>query len=328
MNKIINSLLAATLLASCSQGEPAAERSRQIHIESAIEATITTTRAAVGANDALSAVKFLRKDASTTPSSLTDATVLTGNRATNGVVSFTGGAPEYNLNNYNTYLVAYHPGNTASGSVVTWTINGQTDILLTKTVWNAGNYVTPKDGNTAPKLTFNHLLSQIEVVCKAEGGSTDITVVRAVWGKIKKIEFVAAPSTLTYNLGTLAVANGTTKANFALQSNYSGTAFAAIDMPAATNTATNAMAMLAPVPATSTYSFQLQVTTDGATTGTGDDIVKVIDVSLNNAKAAMAAGSMHKVTLTFNATAKDIGISSATIDAWIAGYTGTNDVTI
>lgn len=322
MKKTILFALALAVFASCSQNESETTvNDGQIRVNVGFEAS--KSKAVATAALGLTGVQFMRLDALTTPTDFSSVTTpIVGNIASGaGAVIFTPTTPAYNMNGQNAYMIAYHPIGTLATGVVTWAVNGQTDIVSTNVVWDAGDYVTP----ISTGMILNHQLSQVEVICKAEGAPADIATVRSAWGKIKKIEFLGAPTTTTYTLNGLAIANGTVKVDFPLLADYNGTAFAAIDVPTSTNTVSNAVAMLAPI-AVSVNSFQIKVSTEGATAVPGDDIAKTLNISLNSTNAAMERGKTHKVTLTFKANAKGIVITSSVIAPWTVGSSGSSDV--
>lgn len=332
MKSILLSIFTLAALASCSKSENPTEGTPQdgvIRIFTGVDAP--GTKAVVSQATGLSGAQFIRVegDAPTDFSSTATSYAHTAGtiEATSGKVTFTS-TPTYNMNDAKSWFVAYYPAGTLTNNVVTWNINGSTDILRTDAAWDAGKYSAPLTGATGTKLILNHQLSQVEVICKAESGSA-ISAVRAAWGKISKIEFLDAPTTMTYTLSDLAVANGTTTANFALLKSYADAdnTFEAIDIPESSNDQANAMAMLAPVAPTATESFKLKITTEGSTTVTPQvPIEQTVLVSLDGSKATMVKAQRHVVTLTFKADGKDVAISNTTIEDWADGAAGSNDV--
>lgn len=319
MKKTIYSLSLLVLMAGCSKDRDKNEMTDgDIRVNVSIETE--KSKAVITQATGIAGVQFMKIDALSTPNDYSNLTSPTsGDIASSGAVTFA--TPfKYNLNNSNAYLIAYYPAKTLATGVVTWTVDGKTDIISTDAVWDAGNYAKPN--NTG--MILNHQLSQVEVVCKAEATS-DIATVRSAWGQIKKIEFLNAPTTVIYTLNGLKVTKGTTVAAFPLLADYNGTVFVNKDVPINTNTVSDAVAMVAPI-AVNTNSFQLQITTDGASAIPGDDIVKILNISLNGANEAMVKGKTHKVTLLFKANDKIIEIISSVIEPWTPGSSASSDV--
>lgn len=331
MKHLCMTLLVATALASCSSTESRTEEPADstIRIYTGID-TPVASRAVVTQDDGLTNVKFVRVDGTQPPTDFSAPAPLSGNvAAITGEVAFSGTAPEYNMNDQNAYFIAYHPAGATVQQEIVWQVDGHTDLMRTNTVWSAGRFSAPNSGTLGTKLILNHQLAQIEVVCQATPtAEADLSTVRAAWGKITKIEFLDAPTTMVYALNGLAIAPGTTLSDFALLADYTGTAFAAIDIPANGNTTVNARAMLAPVTVGVDYSFRLRITAEGPAVGVGTPgaLTPIIKVSLNGAREAMKAGKTHKVVLTFKADTKEIAVASSTVDAWTAGSGADNEV--
>lgn len=327
MKRIFTFLAAAAALAACSKEgqEPIAPNDGEIRIYTGVDAP--GTKAVVDAATGMTEATFVMKEATAAPAAdFSGGTVYKGSvAATNGKVTFAGSAPTYNHNDDNAYFVAYYPGNALNGNAVNWTVDGKTDILVTDAIWDAGKYSAPLTGATGTKLNFNHQLSQVEVVCKAEAGAAH-SVVKAAWGKIRKIEFLNAPATVTYSLAGAPAVSAAGSADFTLLKNYndSNNAFEAIDIPENTNTTANAMAMLYPVAPGAGESFKLKVTTAGPAGGSA--IAVEVPVSLGGNKTAMGKGQTHTVTLTFEADALNIAVSDTTIDNWGDGADGDSGV--
>lgn len=322
---MIISLLLLALSASCSKQapeSPAQPGDGVIRIFTGIENP--GTKAVATQASGLTGAAFRLIHAAAQPADFSTATALTGDiAATSGAVTFAA-APGYDTaNDHNAWFIGYYPAGTVSGSTVTWDVDGKTDILRTESVWDAGKYSDPKTTG----MTFNHQLSQVEVVCEAVGGAA-LTAVRSAWGKIKRISFVDAPTQLTFDFAAMSVAAGSTKADIALAADYEGTAFPATDIPANGNSEVNARAMLIPVnKADNDKSFELEIVTEGPTTDPGDDITSVVAVKIGAGNAGdMAKGNIHKVTLTFQIDGKNIEAGETTITAWVPGPEGSGSV--
>ena len=321
MKKIFLSLLALAALASCSKEPAPTPDAADGRIR--IVAGVAATRAVADATTGLTGASFVVVEGgATAPASFAGGTAYTGDvAAASGEVTFTSAAaPSYNLSDANAWLAAYAPGGALTGDAIEWPIDGRTDIMVTNTVWNAGKYTAP----VSTGLNFNHQLSQVEVICRAESGAA-ASAVRAAWGDITKIEFMGAPAKMKYDLrGTPAVTTSGS-ADFALLADYDGTVFTPVAIPENGNATANAVAMLAPVAATGAESFRLKVTTAGAAAATPTPIEMEIPVSLDGSAAAMTAGRRHVVTLSFRAESRKIEIAATTVEEWSAGGTGSGD---
>lgn len=280
----------------------------------------SVSKAELGPTTGILGAQFLRLDGSlVAPTDFTSGVSLAGDvAATTGQVSFTTTPkPLYNPDQSRVWLAAYYPAGSVSSGVVEWSVDGKTDILYTDRAWDAGTYRTPLTGSVDPKLTFKHALSQLEVVCVAQAG-VSLPQTQLLWGKIKRIEFMGAPTTLRYSWNGLSTTVGSTVSDVALYADYNGTVLVSQDIQASGSTSVLACGMLAPVVATASESFKLRVTTQGGTADVADDIVVELPISLGGTKASMGRGYKHRVTLTFKA---QMITATATVEAWNEGGT-------
>lgn len=326
MKKLFYSLISLAMLCSCSNKENSLieeEFSYDIKVNATVSKMAVSKSIITG--NSVNDVNFLRVDQASenpVPSDFSASTTpITGNLV-NGTVDFTGQAPKYAHSNAYTYMVGYWPAGVLADKVITWDIDGKTDILLSNT-WCAGNYTNPvKNG-----MVFDHQLSRLQVICKAQEGVA-LEAVADTWGEITAIEFVGVKPQLQMNTSDKKVTSTGTVHNAALlQNDYSKT-FATISIPAAGNTTVNAATMQAAMqlPEGESYSLQLLVKTTKMPAG------KTINVALKDKATqklmAFEAGKTHTVTLTFKSTDKVIEVTSTTIKDWAEGYFGENDVEI
>lgn len=322
MKRILLSLLTLAALASCSK-EPAPTPAAGDGIIRVV-AGVAATRAVADASTGLTGASFIVVEGgATAPVSFAGGTAYTGDvAAASGEVTFTSAnVPAYNLDDANAWFAAYAPGGALAGDAIEWPIDGRTDIMVTDAVWNAGKRSAP----VSTGLNFNHRLSQVEVVCRAESGAAT-SAVRSVWGEITKIEFVGAPVTMKYDLSATPAVSVSGSADFALLADYDGTAFTPLAIPEDDNTTVCAVAMLAPVAVAGAESFRLKVTTSGAAAATPVPITVEIPVSLGGSAEPMTAGRKHTVTLSFKAEEKLIGVAATAVEEWSAGGTGSGEI--
>lgn len=223
-----------------------------------------------------------------------------GNRA----ITFT--VPQYYLSrntNNDTRLVGWYPQGTWNGGSISFTIDGETDIMLTGEL--TGNKSTgSRFGGTGKAFTFNHKLTRLNIKAYAADDAA-----AAVWGQITANGIVLKGQATTCAVALPAtVSFGTESANLTLPAKAVADD-AAITYPLSLlagtdNAAECGYAMIRPVDAGS--SVTLAVTTSAG--GTYEVPVSLAD--------GFKEGYAYDVTLKFTAT----GIEpTATIGAWEDG---------
>lgn len=305
MKKFLFPLLVFTALSSCNKevtpgGDPGALK--EIRLGSGITGR---TKAACDGDVAIVGLQFLRKDATAAPGDFSGCRAIPGSRALGGVITF--GEAQYYAASGNTYFVSYFPAGTVRSDVVTWNIDGKTDIM-TAAVADAGTNTTP---STTASLSYLHSLAQIEVICRA---SVDDNAVQTRWGNITSIRLCDTPTTLCYAYNGLAVTPGVTKAGIALAAGDYTADFTATAVPPSTNITPDAAGMFVP---SASQSFRMEITTVA-----GGTRIVTIDLGEGN---SLKEGQKHVVTLTFQPNLKEIGVSS-TIEAWTEGAKGSGTI--
>lgn len=313
MKQLILMALAASLLVACSKTESATDGDEStgiIRATAAIEGV--TSRALAGMDEVLRNITFVRHDDpdtdKTTHFDFTATPAISGVRAAGGAITFSPSQQYDKAGDRTAYLVGCHPAGNLSGGVMSWTIDGATDILLTD-VWNAGRHSLTRTTG----MTFRHILARIEVVCKAESGSA-LSVVHAMWGDIEYIKLAGVQSAMTYTYATHTLDTAGTPIDFALlRGDAYAEAFAPLPIPAKGSTAVTASAMLPPVATTAlTFKVKNALKTE-----------KTIALALSS---NFAPSQVHRVELTFKANGRDIDVSTSTIEQWTPGGTGGNDI--
>ena len=305
MKQILLPVLVIAAMSSCSKQTneaPDAGGLKEIRLGSGIAAQ---TKAAYSGDVAIAGLQFLRLDASAQTSDFSGCVAIEGNRAVGGEITF--GNKQYYAAADHAYFASYFPVGSVNNDVVTWVVDGKTDIMTAGTV-DSGTNGSP----VSASLAYEHQLAQIEVVCKAV---TDDASVQARWGNIESIKLRSTPATVRYAYNGLTVTPGDA-GDVALAAPDYTADFAPIAIPASTNTAVNAAGMFYP---SAGQSFQLEVVT--ATEGTR---VITIDLGANN---SLERSRKHTVTLTFQASSalNEISVSS-TVEEWTNGASGSGSL--
>lgn len=260
-------------------------------------------------------------------------------------VSFTGNS-YYPADDTELFMTGLYPatGWSAFNTTSTYTFTGKEDVMA------AAQQSTKKSQVQAqvpviPKLTFNHLLTKLEIKLKAE----DVSAISA-WGKINKIELVKAAGANPYTKLELTLASGQAPVTgFSLQAtqmpsyqmsgtydmsnvltkSYTDDVYENMDYvltaPASSSDpdykpAYQSYILAAPVTATGTADYTLRVYAEKAKEGTAAN--KYIDVPVNLKKADSSAftgstqGHAFEVLLTF----RSLNIqASAEVTPWLNG---------
>lgn len=289
-------LFALLFLVGCSggdSGDVVLGHSRAIRISASIDMP-AVTMAPSGAGSVLLGARFLQLDAASAPLSMVGAKVFTGDRAAGGAITFSPVVPVYNTNNYDAYFVAYHPGVDPLSGVVTWPIDGATDLLVTP-VWSAGNYALPVDGSGDPKLTFKHQLCQLEVILQAANDGTAYDLIKTAWGNITSVELLSTAPDAVYTYSTNSVTYSGTPVSKALLGGDYQSAFVPIALPANGNLVVNAAGMYAP----SVGAIGLRIKT--VNVPGGKDIV--VPLTNGGVNTDFIKGNKHVLTLSFSVDA-------------------------
>lgn len=305
MKKILLPVLVIAAMSSCSKATvetPDAGGLKEIRLGSGITAR---TKAAYSGDVAIAGLQFLRLDAGAPTNDFSGCTAIEGNRAVGGAIVF--GNKQYYAAADNTYFASYFPEGIVNNGVVTWSVDGKTDIMTAGAV-DAGTNDAPHSAS----LAYEHRLAQIEVVCKA---AIDDASVQARWGNITGIKLRNTPATVRYAYNGLEVTPGDT-GDVALAAPDYTADFAPITVPASTNDAVNAAGMFYP---SASQSFQLEIAT--ATEG-----IRTVTIDLG-AGNSLEHSRKHVVTLTFQAQpSRDEITVSSTVEEWTPGATGSGSL--
>lgn len=270
------------------------------------------TKAAPGDN--LTNITFLRYDAATSVTDYTTPTVLSGATLTDGAIAFA--SPQYyNKDGDKSFFIGYHPAPdvTSDNNTANFTIDGTKDIIATN-IFDAGTRLSPV---TSP-ITFNHLLSQIDIKIVAPTND-DINY----FGGITSVKIVEQPNTcvLTCEAApSLSTTSGSEEFTVASISPSS-------PVTLTTTAASCGTFMIVPREGTlNTETSKKEVTLKLkiATANTAEQEVAVTLSSRSADTYAIPAGQKSTITLTF----KQKGISgSGAISAWgEEGGTGSEEI--
>lgn len=309
MKKVLFSAMIIATMVSCSKSETENPVGPEGTNEIRLSAGIAGTKAAVDGDVAVSDLQFLRADATaTTPTSFAGKTAFGGSRAVGGVITFDN--KQYYGQTDNAYFVSYYPAGTVNSDVVTWTIDGKTDVM-TAAVIDAGTQAL----HAAPgSFAYKHQLSQVEVIISGEVGSA------ARWGDVTSIKLKNTAPSMTYSYATMTTATaGTASASALVAPDYTAD-FTTVAVPDAAATTVVAAGMFMPS-ASQTIALEVAFANGAETAGTRSVIV---DLGTGN---SLTIGKKHTITLTFKATPSgDEIVVSSTIDTWDTGHTGAGDI--
>ena len=256
------------------------------------------------------------------------ASAITGNYATlyaNGNMTFTDNGTNavgysttkyyYPANDDVLYFCGLYPADATwgtFGTTTTLTFSGKEDVMAaaeTSGKKSLAQAATP----THPSLTFNHLLTKLVVLVKADDTDAEATAAAAAaWGKVTGITLIKADgadplSVVTVDLKTGAATSfGTDVASFPFYVRNTDSPFTTSDVLTDTPEEV-AYSIVAPITATGTNDFRLKVITEKHTTG--------VEVPLGVTVGA-TKGKSYAITLTFKATEIK---ATATVVAWADG---------
>lgn len=309
---IVGLVVVALASLSCARQVQDPEPIRHISVQSTIENP--HSKAVIETDDAvLPSLSFVRTDDVVTNLSTFDfsgAAPIDASRALGGVVTFIPAQTYDQIEDKTAYLFGYGPKvPIAAGRTATWIVDGGTDVLSTD-VWNAGRNSSP----VTTGMIFRHQLARLEVVCQADPLVPQIAVQNG-WGSIESIKLCNSAPQLTLDLATQSTTGSGALVDFPLLNGRSYTvgAFIPTPIPASTNAAATAAAMVVPIDAA-------QVTLKIKTALTPE---KEITILLSE---KLLKGKIHTVNLTFKANLKDIECTGSSIVDWVIGSNGGGDV--
>lgn len=196
MKKILFPVLALALVVGCSKND-AGNSTNDGPVEIKIAGSVVSPKSIVNPGVAFTANYIVSATAQTYGSVAIGADVA----ATTGAITFNP-LQYYPQDNTPVYLIGYAPVAAVTDGVVSYTLTGDEDIMVTQEL--SGTKTT----QIADKFLFDHLLSQIQFKIGAEAGFTgagDITSVT--------VKDVKTDATLTLNGATPALTFDATVAN-------------------------------------------------------------------------------------------------------------------
>lgn len=289
MKRILVVALAAVAMVSCTQNEELVNDGPvEIRLNARIAAAVGS-KAAVNPGQELPGLQFAKADGDTPE--WANGTLLTGNVADDGTITFTPTVPYYPSDGSATNLVAYYPAATSLASgVALMKITGAEDVMYAPAISGS------KSAPITDKVMLAHQLTQFSFIAKRDASTTTADVA--------SVSITVSDANTTFDM---ALADGTLS-NWAVPSTINamtnGTATIA-------GSALTAGIMLEP----GLSSIDLKVSATGYPTQTitisGTDGGKFIQ------------GNSYEITLTFKGTSID---PSAEIAAWSPGTDGNGDV--
>lgn len=302
-------LLALLIAASCTKSEtdnPHGSADGSISISSSVVGDETKALPFVPTSS-VTGIQFLHQTSEGTPMGgvldFTGVTAVAGDRAgADGAITFTGTAPKYAGSNHNSYLKAYYPAGSLAPGVVTWTVDGATDILVSD-LWDAGTYTAP----ATTGLVFRHGLARVEVICQAKT-EQGLAAAKETWGQITAIKLKAHAPSMTFTYATNVTVPSGTAVPFTLLngSSYTTGAFTAIDIPAYNSAVVAAAAMVNP-----TGAAGLTLVVETAKYPNGVEV----PVTFGGSQTFLS-GKIHTVTLQFDPIDKQIKVLKSAITPW------------
>lgn len=266
MKRIIFSMLAMVAMVSCSS-EEGINPDNNTPVEIRLNGGVNTVTKAVTTTETLAKAFFANGTTTETYADAPWTATITGGSITFNPKQY------YPVNDSSIFLKGYAPAGTYKSGTVSYTIDGDMDIIATNE--NSGKKSVPFG-----EITFDHLLTQLQFEVIASSAE-----VATAWGELSKIELTEQPTALELKLtdsNKLAAAENPIKASLITK----GYTEAAIPIGAATSAG---YIMILP----GQTSIPLTVTTVNGT--------KSINVTLAN-NVATEKGKAHKITLTFSGT--------------------------
>lgn len=254
----------------------------------------------------LNGVRFAKYNAFSEPTGFVVEQVSQGDIQASGDVVFAKPFYYDKINTFfSSYIMAWYPGlaENASSEVV-FDLDGKTDVLYTKAIWNAGSIDAP---NTTTNLTLVHALCQLRFVFKAEAGA-DANAINSTWGKIEKIEMCNVANEMVLRLSDRFFGYQSSADLLMWNSDYSQ-AFVPMNVPLSDNTAVNAAVM-------SMNIGQFKITTTKFPEG------KMLSLK----STVPQVGESITVTLVFGAGEGKITVADAVVTPWDLTGSGSGDM--